>query len=91
MLKLISQKANFYRGNNHYAKKEYDKAIELYKKAIAINPKDTSFYYNLGLAYYEKKEYDKAIESYNKAIAINPKDADFEYLRKDKDFLKLIK
>ena len=53
-------------GNAYNDKKEYDKAIEAFEKAIEINPKKDEAYYNMGNAYNDKKEYDKAIE-------INPK------------------
>jgi len=55
------------------ALKEYNQAIEAYKKAIEINPKKNEFYYNIGIAYGNKGEYDQAIEAYKKAIEINPK------------------
>jgi len=56
--------------------KDYDKAIESYKKVIELNPKYADAYNNMGLAYGSKKDYDKAIESYKKAIELNPKDAE---------------
>ncbi len=64
----------FLLGNTYLSKEKYDKAIESYEKAIAINPKKDETYYNMGNAYVEQGEYDKAIESYEKAIEINPKD-----------------
>ncbi|CAA6808663.1 MAG: Unknown protein [uncultured Sulfurovum sp.] len=62
-------KGIIYEGN-----KEYDKAIELYKKAIKVNVKYYSAYYNMGGIYYNQKEYDKAIEVYKKAIEVNPQE-----------------
>ncbi len=53
-------------------KKEFDKAIEYYNKAIALVPNYALAYNNLGIAYRKKGEYNRAIECYNKAIAINP-------------------
>ena len=56
-----------------YVKQDYDKAIELYNKAIELN---NSYAMN-NLAYmYEhgkgvKQDYNKAIELYNKAIELN--------------------
>ncbi len=65
------------------SKKEYDKAIDDYTKAIELNPDSADAYYNRGLAWQNKKEnekaiadYEKAIINYNKAIEINPKDAE---------------
>ena len=38
----------------YYYKGNYDKAIECYQKAIAINPDLAGAYNNMGLAYYHK-------------------------------------
>jgi tetratricopeptide (TPR) repeat protein len=59
-------------GSVYSDKKEYDKAIVSYKKAIEINPKYDDAYNNMGYSYEKKGEYDKAIASYKKAIEINP-------------------
>ena len=66
----------FQGGNNAGDKKEYDKAIECYQKAIEINPDFADAYYNMGIAYRHKENYDKAIECYQKVIEIDPEDAD---------------
>jgi len=59
-------------GSVYSDKKEYDKAIVSYKKAIEINPKKDEAYYNMGVAYYWLKEFNKTIECYSKALEINP-------------------
>jgi len=64
----------FYLGIACANKKEYDKAIESYKKAVEINPKKDKIYYNMGITYATLKEYDRAIGAYKKAVEINPKD-----------------
>jgi len=56
-----------------FAKKEYEKAIELFKKAIEINPQNDAAYTYIGIAHKNKEEYSQAIEAYKKAIDINPK------------------
>ncbi len=53
-------------------KKEYDKAIGYYKKAIELNPKYAGAYFNMGNAFGNLKEYKKAIEVYKKAIESKP-------------------
>jgi tetratricopeptide (TPR) repeat protein len=58
-----------------YSKKEYDKAIADYTKAIESNPRSDEAYYNRGNAWYDKGDYTKAIADYTKVIEINPKDA----------------
>jgi len=72
----------FYHAATDYANDgEYDKAIALYDKYIAINPTDATAYCNRGLAYYEKGNYDRAIADFHKAIVLNPKSAEAYYNR----------
>jgi len=61
-------------GSNYNGKKDYDKAIEYYQKAIAIKPDLHEAFNDIGVAYVKKKEYDKAIEHFQKAIDIKPDD-----------------
>ena len=61
----------FLLGYNYDDKKEYDKAIESYQKALKINPKKDEAYYNMGIAYYHLGEFTKVIECYRKALQIN--------------------
>ncbi|MDP1675326.1 MAG: tetratricopeptide repeat protein [Bacteroidota bacterium] len=51
---------------------EYDKAIQLFQKAMEINPNDPLLNNNLGSAYYKSGNYGKAIQYLEKAIEINP-------------------
>jgi tetratricopeptide (TPR) repeat protein len=55
-------------------------AIELYKKAIEIDPKLVAAYNNLGVAYSEQGRYPEAIELYQKALSI---DGGFSEARKN--------
>lgn len=55
---------------------EYNKAIETFDKAIAINPDEKVAWYNKGIAYDKLGEYEKSIEAYNGAITIDPDFAD---------------
>ena len=55
-------------------KKDYDRAITDYNKAIELDPKYVHAYNNRGRAYADnKKDYDRAITDYNKAIELDPK------------------
>jgi len=65
----------FQGGNNAGDKKEYDKAIECYQKAIEIDPDYGGAYKGMGTAYFYKENYEKAIECYQKAVDIDPEDA----------------
>jgi len=54
--------------------------IELYSRAIALDPDFSTAYNNRGLAYYDKGDYDRAIADYDQAIQLEP-DATTYYSR----------
>ncbi len=55
------------------------KAIEAYKKALEISPKDYDTLYNLGLAYHIAGRYNDAGECYCKAIEVQPMSYEAHY------------
>ena len=55
---------------------QYDRAIEDYNKAIALDQNRAMAYNNRGRVYYYKGQYERAIEDYNKAIVLDPNYAD---------------
>lgn len=57
-------------GNEFYKKKDFEKAIEFYDKAISLNPVEPLYYNNKAACFIEKKEYDRAIEECDKAFKI---------------------
>lgn len=57
-------------GRKAYEKGEYDKCIELNKKAIELNPNLSEIHNTLGLAYLVKGDYISAIDSYSTSIAL---------------------
>ena len=59
----------------------FDKAIEDFDKAIALNPSYLDAYNNRGLVFKEMGRFDKAIEDFDKATALNPSDPDPYYNR----------
>lgn len=61
-----------YLGDIFLKKKRYDDALQLYRKAIDINP-DGANYFRIGQVYYYKKMGDIAIENFKKSVALNPK------------------
>ncbi|MFH2137679.1 MAG: tetratricopeptide repeat protein [Candidatus Omnitrophota bacterium] len=63
------------KGIEHASKGKYDKAIEQFKKALILNPKDALAHNCLGGAYKSKGMLDEAIKAYKKALILNPKDA----------------
>ncbi len=55
-----------------YHNGQYEKALDLFKKAIEIDGEFTEGYNNLGLTYTEMNEENKATEAFKKAIELNP-------------------
>ncbi len=67
----------YYERAQFFAKlREYDKAIEDYGRAIALNPEFAQAYNYRGNAYRNKGMLDEAIADYDRAIAVDP---DFSY------------
>ncbi|MCF7876958.1 MAG: tetratricopeptide repeat protein [Candidatus Omnitrophica bacterium] len=56
----------------HLSKRRHQKAIDLYKKALNINPDSPQTWYKLGRAYIELKDYQKAIGCYRQVLKIDP-------------------
>ncbi len=55
-----------------------DEALELYKKAIASQPNEASYYYAIGTCYAGKNSLSEAITNYKKAISLNPQEPSFK-------------
>ncbi|CAB4381068.1 unnamed protein product [Rhizophagus irregularis] len=58
------------KGNEAFSAKNYEKAIELFTKAIEIDPTNHVLYSNMSACYASLKQYDKALESANKTIEL---------------------
>ncbi len=63
---------NFKKGNSYIKRKEYEKAVSSYKKAVQADPKHSKSYLNMGIALKRLKRYDNAITSYTRALNIDP-------------------
>jgi superkiller protein 3 len=59
-------------GNMHYKNGAFDKAIELYYKAIDNNENPALSWYNLGNAYYQTNKQHRAIPCYKAAVVEEP-------------------
>lgn len=66
-------------GNEYLKQQQYDKAIEMYQRALQIKPKEfvvsdayLGSYNNLGIAYCSIGQYETAIELFNQFIKQNP-------------------
>jgi tetratricopeptide (TPR) repeat protein len=55
-----------------YHNGQYEKALEMFRKAVEIEPAMTEAYNNLGLAYTEMNDVKRATEAFRKAIEIEP-------------------
>lgn len=53
-----------------------DEAIELFKKAIELNPDLEGPHLELGLLYYDNRLYDLEMREYQEALRINPRNTD---------------
>lgn len=60
-------------GDVYSRRKDYAKAVEEFKTAIAINPRYADAYHNLGNAYLSLGKLNEAENSYYKALEFNPK------------------
>ena len=69
------------RGNGYRGKRQFDRAIAEYDKAIRINPSFADNYYNRAITYRDKGQIDRAIADYGHAIRRNPRHANAYYNR----------
>ena len=75
MQKAIKVKTLMIQGNKAFGGKQYDEALDLYKKAIEIDSNSEDAYYNSEIAYERKGLIDESIDSYRKLLTINPNHA----------------
>ncbi len=70
----MSETAGTYidRGWELHAKKQYDQAIEQFRKAIEMDGNAVDAYYGLGLSCKAQGEKEKAIQAFEKVIALAP-------------------
>jgi general secretion pathway protein D len=54
--------------------KDYDKAMEYFKKALSINPDNPYAILNMGVIYQAKGEDEKAVEMYTRLISLDPEE-----------------
>jgi tetratricopeptide (TPR) repeat protein len=54
--------------------KQYDKAIEMFNKAVELRPDYKEGYLNLGRLYTMMNNVDKAIEMYERVLRIDAQD-----------------
>lgn len=59
-------------GMANHQKGDYRRAVDNYKKAVDLFPRNSPAYDNMGLAYENFHEYDLAIRAYKKSIEYSP-------------------
>ncbi|MBT8763605.1 tetratricopeptide repeat protein [Desulfohalobiaceae bacterium Ax17] len=70
-------------GINLRKKGQYNLAIDAYRKALALDPKDENIYFNMAKAYFFMKQYADAKKFTLKALNLNPNFAVAETLLKN--------
>ena len=64
--------ANYNKGITQNSTKNYDEAVEYFKKAVAVEPTFAKGHVNLGVAYSMLKDNDKALASFEEAVRVDP-------------------
>lgn len=59
--------------DSHLAARRYDEAIGVYRKMLALDPRDAGIYNELGLALHYKGSSEEAVAALMKATSIDPK------------------
>lgn len=60
------------RGNLYLNRREFERAIEDFSRAIRLKPKYERALFQRANAYYDHGEYDRAIEDYSRTIRLSP-------------------
>lgn len=60
----------------HVTQQKYDKAVEVFGKAVAVNPRSFNGWYGLSVSHYALKQSDAAVETAQKAVTLNSSSAD---------------
>ncbi|WVQ83409.1 hypothetical protein IAT38_005550 [Cryptococcus sp. DSM 104549] len=69
------------KANKAFAAKDFNASIDLYTQAIALNPKDSTFWNNRAMSKAKMEEHGAAISDATKAVEINPAYAKAYYRR----------
>ena len=75
-------------GNAFFAQRQYEQAVEMYSKAIALDSHNSIYFSNRAAAYLELQLWEEALKDCDSAIALNP-DSPKAYSRKASALLAL--
>ena len=63
-------------GNEYARQRQYEKAVDSYEKALALNPQSgITVYPALGAAYFNQKQYTRALDYFEKSLEFSPDDS----------------
>ncbi len=65
----------FAQGMKAYADKNFDEAIELFKRFISLRPREPRGYYNMAIVHYRRKAYPEAKANAEKALQLGARAA----------------
>ncbi|MCH7973134.1 MAG: tetratricopeptide repeat protein [Bacteroidetes bacterium] len=74
--------ANFNLGDAYYKNKKYDKAINVFQKALLMSDEKnfkSKVYYNIGNSFLKQKKLKESIEAYKNALKLSPNDIQTKY------------
>lgn len=75
---------NWYeQGYNYYEGRNFERAIDSYRKAINLNSKFTDSYYWLARVYFETADYQRAVQNYKKVLELDPNNNQAKYWLKE--------
>ncbi len=60
------------KGSNYFDKGKYNEAINVYKRALDLEPNNIDLLIKIGLSYRHLEEYDRAIDYYDRVLDIEP-------------------
>lgn len=72
--RLSPDREHFQAGRRLVEQQRYEEAIREFQAAVAIDPKNSYGYDNLGFCFRKLHNYDQAAEALNTATSINPRD-----------------
>ena len=75
-------------GKAYSQKKEYEKAIEMYKKALRVAPEDVNLHLTLADLYDENNMFKESITEYEEVIKLSPGTEKAEKSRRQINTLK---
>ena len=69
----------FRRGMDYDRKKNYEKALEAFRRAVELDPSRGAGWYNIGWLYMQRNKPQAAREPFQKAVELLPRDADSRF------------